>query len=223
MDEQDGAGLILSHGGIAPAAMLGEWLDERAIPSVVHDVAAGALPALGGAGFVVSLGAEESARDEELAWVAAEVELLRAAVAADVPVLGICFGGQALSIALGGAVDHADRPQIGWFELDGEELGAGPWFHWHYEQLSVPPGARLLARSPVGPAAFRHGRHLGVQFHPEASPAVIAQWARSSSRLGELGIDADELVSESEERAPDARAAAWRLFEQWWALANTSR
>src|SRR5271154_5494896 len=106
-------GLILSHGGVAPAAMLGDWLDARGIPFGVWDVAAGPLPALDGAGFVVSLGAEEAARDEQLAWVAGEVALLRAAVAADVPVLGICFGGQALSIALGGAVDHADRPQIG--------------------------------------------------------------------------------------------------------------
>jgi GMP synthase-like glutamine amidotransferase len=217
------AGLILSHGGISPAAMLGEWLEERAIPSVVYDVAAGPLPALDGAAFVVSLGAEESARDEQLAWVAGEVELLRAAVAAEVPVLGICFGGQALSIALGGAVERANRPQIGWFELEGAELGPGPWFHWHYEQFSVPPGAQLLARSPIGPAAFRHGRHLGVQFHPEVTPAVIARWARDSSRLGELGIDADHLVSDSERRAPDARAAAWRLFGEWWELANVPR
>ncbi|HET6505585.1 MAG TPA: type 1 glutamine amidotransferase, partial [Baekduia sp.] len=186
----------------------------------VWDATTGSLPALDGAGFVVSLGAEESARDERLPWVAAEVELLRAAIAAELPVLGVCFGGQALSIALGGDVDHAERPQIGWLAIDGDELEHGPWFHWHYEQLSVPPGAQLLARSPVGPAAFRAGRHLGMQFHPEVTTAVIADWVRSSSRLRELGIDADELLAESERRSPAARAAAWLLFDEWWALAT---
>ena len=54
--------------------------------------------------FVASLGSERSATDAATRWVAEEIDLLRAAIAAEVPVLGLCFGGQALSIALGGEV-----------------------------------------------------------------------------------------------------------------------
>ena len=208
-------GLILSHGDLGPAALLAEWLDERGRPYAVHDISSGAVPALGDAPFVASLGSEESANDASLAWVAGELELLREAVAAEVPVLGLCFGGQALSLALGGQVSRAASPQVGWFELSGE-VAPGPWFHWHYEQLEVPPGAHELARSPVGPAAFRKGPHVGVQFHPEVTPEVVAGWARSTEELAKLGIDPAALVEETRERAAQARPHAFELFDTWW-------
>lgn len=211
-------GLILSHGDEAPAALLEEWLDEHGCEYVVHDAKDAPLPRLDGFSFVASLGSVSSANASDPPWVAAEIELLREAVAADVPVLGVCFGGQALSIALGGEVVAARRPQIGWYEVAGEdgELPSGPWFHWHYEQLAVPPGGRALAHSEVGPAAFRHGPHLGLQFHPEVTLEVIASWSRSGAELAKLGLDAGALLAESERQLPRARADAWRLFEAWW-------
>ena len=209
------AGLILSHGDLGPAALLGEWLEERGRPFEVHDVSKAPVPALGDAPFVASLGSEESANDASLAWIATELALLREAVASDVPVLGLCFGGQALCLALGGEVSTAAPPQIGWFEISGE-IAPGPWFHWHYEQLSVPPGARELARSAAGPAAFRTGPHLGVQFHPEVTADVVADWSRSVEELAALGIDPAALVEETRRRAPRARPHAFELFDAWW-------
>ena len=173
------------------------------------------MPALGDAPFVASLGSEQSANDASLEWVAGELALLREAVAADVPVLGLCFGGQALCLALGGEVSRASSPQVGWFELAGE-IAPGPWFHWHYEQLAVPPGARELARSPAGPAAFAKGPHMGVQFHPEVTPEVVAGWSRSTEELATLGIDPAALVAETRARAPQVRTAAFELFDSWW-------
>jgi GMP synthase-like glutamine amidotransferase len=208
-------GLILSHGDLGPAALVGEWLAERGRRYEVHNVASGPLPALAQAPFVVSLGSEESVNDERLAWVAGELALLREAVAADVPVLGLCFGGQALSRALGGQVTPAAPAQVGWIEIAGE-LPAGPWFHWHYEQLSVPPGACELARSPAGPSAFRSGPHLGVQFHPEVTADVVADWSRSERELAALGIEPAALVAESRRQAARARGAAFELFDSWW-------
>ncbi len=208
-------GLILSHGDLGPAALLGEWLEERGRRYEVHDVSVAPVPALGEAPFVASLGSEQSANDAGLAWVASEIALLRDALAADVPVLGLCFGGQALSLALGGEVVRAQPPQIGWFEVSGE-IAPGPWFHWHYEQLSVPPGARELARGAAGPAAFARGRHLGVQFHPEVTAEVVADWSRSEEELAKLGIDPAALVEETRRRAPQARPQAFALFDGWW-------
>jgi GMP synthase-like glutamine amidotransferase len=211
-------GLILSHEREAPVGLLAEWLEEHGCPYEVHDVTSAPMPALGEHTFVASLGAEESARASDPPWVAAEIELLRAAIGAGIPVLGLCFGGQALSIALGGSVAPAPKPQVGWFELSerAEGIPAGPWFHWHYEQLTVPPGAQPLAHSEAGPAAFRHGPHLGLQFHPEVTLEVIASWARSEGTLATLGIHPQELRAESERRAPLARRHAWELFGLWW-------
>jgi GMP synthase-like glutamine amidotransferase len=211
-------GLILSHGNEAPAALLEEWLAEHGCDYVVHDVTAEPLPGLDGFAFVASLGSVQSATKIDPMWVPAEIALLREAIEAEVPVLGVCFGGQALSLALGGQVAPAARPQIGWFELSErvDEVPLGPWFHWHYEQLSVPPGAELLAHSEAGPAAFRHGRHLGLQFHPEVTLEVIASWARSEAELEKLGVSPDELRAQSEVLAPLARRHAWDLFGLWW-------
>ena len=211
-------GLILSHGEDGPAGLLGEWLTEHGRSYEVHDLTEMPVPALGDYTFVASLGSERSATDAATSWVAPEIDLLRGAIAAEVPVLGLCFGGQALSIALGGEVVRAEPPQIGWFELSdhAERVPSGPWFHWHYEQLSVPPGGVALARSAAGPAAFRHGRHLGLQFHPEVTLEMIAAWSRSGEALAEVGVSAEDLRAESERHAPLARRHAWNLFEFWW-------
>jgi GMP synthase-like glutamine amidotransferase len=211
-------GLVLSHEDEGPIGLLGDWLTEHGCRFEVHDITAAAPPPLERYDFVVSLGSSHSATDTQRPWVAAEIALLREAVAAQVPVLGLCFGGQALSIALGGEVAAAAKPQIGWFELAErvEGIPAGPWFHWHYEQLSVPPGGAPLAQSDAGPAAFRHGRHLGLQFHPEVTVEIITSWARSGEELAKLGISPQELLAESERRTLLARGHAWELFGLWW-------
>lgn len=219
MDSSETAvGLVLSHEDEGPIGLLGDWLTEHGRGFDVCDVTRAPLPALDGYDFVASLGSSHSATDSQRAWVAAEIALLREAVAAEVPVLGLCFGGQALSIALGGDVVPAAKPQIGWFGLaqSADGIPVGPWFHWHYEQLSVPPGGQPLAHSEAGPAAFRHGRHLGLQFHPEVTVEIIASWARSEAELTKLGIRREALLSESEQRAALARTHAWELFRLWW-------
>jgi GMP synthase-like glutamine amidotransferase len=215
-------GLVLQHGVLGPPGLLGEWLGARAIPYVVHEAWARPLPDPAGFRFVASLGSERSVRDSEPAWVPAELEAVRAAVAADVPVLGLCFGGQALSAALGGGVDRLPRCEIGWIAVEPAAAGsrrvpAGPWLHWHDDLLRVPPGAEPLAHSPAGPAAFSHGRHLGVQFHPEVTPEIVDGWARADDDLGARGVTREELADQSALHAAAARDAAFTLFDDWWA------
>jgi GMP synthase-like glutamine amidotransferase len=211
-------GLILTHGDEAPPALLAEWLSERGCAYELHDATRSRLPALAPYDLVASLGSTASARSREPAWVPAELALLRAAIASDIPVLGLCFGGQALSIALGGEVVRAAAPRIGWYEVKDavEDVPAGPWFHWHYEQLRLPPGAQALARGQTGTAGFRHGRHLGLQFHPEVTLEVIEQWCRSEAELERAGVNAERLLADSAVLAPAARRHAWELFELWW-------
>ena len=101
------------------------------------------------------------------AAIAAEIELVRRRVEQDKPLLGICFGGQLLSQALGGEVTRQDAAHIAWEtpETDVEELRA-PWVLLHNDAFTVPPGAELLAEADHAPIAFRHVRAWGVQLHP---------------------------------------------------------
>jgi GMP synthase-like glutamine amidotransferase len=210
--------LIFQHGRLGPPDRVAEWLDERGLPFVVHRAGSDTPAAVGDFSFLVSLGAEESAAGSEPAWVPAEVAMLRDAVDAGVPVLGLCFGGQALSLALGGGVDRLARPEIGWFALesvDGGGVPAGPWLMWHNEQLRVPPGGVELARSPAGPAAFVCGPHLGVQFHPEVDVKRVRSWAEEDQQLADLGLTVEDLVAAAEQHAPATRDQAFAMFD-WW-------
>lgn len=84
------------------------------------------------------------------------------------------------------------------------------------------PGAQELARSPRAPQAFRHGPHLGVQFHPESTIEIVQGWARlDQERLALHGIDDGEaLVESGRSHAEAAREAAFTLFDAFWERAR---
>jgi GMP synthase-like glutamine amidotransferase len=210
-------GLILQHGPAGPPDILGEWLEERGIPYEVHHAWEAPPPPVEGRAFLASLGSPSSAVNGAPAWVAGELDAMRRAVAADVPVLGLCFGGQTLALALGGGLEPAPEPEIGWLSVESEDdsVPPGPWAQYHYEIIRLPPGARELARTPAGPAAFRAGPHTGTQFHPEVTPERMSIWAR----MAELppGITPELIDEQGARHGAAAREQAWRLFDGWWA------
>jgi GMP synthase-like glutamine amidotransferase len=217
-------GVVLHNEDVAPPALLEDWLRERGFSyRTVRTWESGVPDDPREFGWVAALGASDSATQSEPVWIPDEIEFLRRAVDADVPVLGVCFGGQALSLALGGEISHADPLSWGWFEIETEEpdlVPQGPWLHFNYEIFSVPVGATPLARSPAGPGAFRLGPHLGIQFHPEVTPAIVDRWAESeAAQLAELGIEREDLRARGDRLAPQAARQAFRLFDAWRLMA----
>jgi len=149
--------LVLEHEPDAPAGHLGDVLAQRGVAVEVHRPRADPAPPVGEFDLVVALGSEAAAYDDAIPWVPGVVALLRGALAARVPVLGICFGAQALARALGAEVRRADRPEIGWYEIATDDpalVPAGPWLQWHYDTFAVPDGALELARSAAAPQAY---------------------------------------------------------------------
>ena len=137
-------------------------------------------PDVDGIDLVVPFGSVWSVHDPDLErHVAAEQRFLRAADGAGVPVFGVCFGAQQLAAALGGAVQRLDAPEIGWHTVrtDAPEVvPAGPWMQFHFDHLTPPPGARVLAVTDACVQAFTVGPHTAVQFHPEVTPAIVDFW-----------------------------------------------
>ncbi len=216
---RNGRGLILQHGDHGPPAILADWLDGRDIAYEVHATWREELPDPAAYGWIATLGSEHTPGDDRApAWVGAEVRFLRRALDADMPVLGLCFGGQALALAGGGGVRRSDPPEIGWLEIETEDpalVPRGPWLHYHYDQLEPPGEASVVARAPAGPAAFVLGRSLGLQFHPESTPTIAAGWARLDAKLSEA--EAEQLAVAGAAAAAGAERAARRLFDAWWA------
>lgn len=210
--------LVIQHEQPTPGGYIHQWLEERGAEQDVYridveerDVSARDY------GMIVSLGSEFAAFDDSIPWIEKEKQLLLEAARAEVPVLGICFGGQLLARVLGGDSFRSEIAEIGWLPVRSQDPGLvtdGPWFQWHFDSFTAPPGARLLADSIAGPQAFTVGGSLGVQFHPEVTPEIMDAWVVAyRHELDQEGVDPDRLLSETHDRAERSRAAAWRLFD----------
>ena len=212
--------LIIQHEAATPPGLMTAWLaeqsaevdtlridiDERLADPRKYDL-------------IVSLGSEFAAFDDSISWVPKEAFLFEDALDADVPILGLCFGGQMLARVLGARGYRSDRSEIGWLPVRTKDpglIGEGPWFQWHFDTFEPPPGARIVADTDVGPQAFLAGRSLGLQFHPEVTREIMEQWVRAyPHELKAEGVDPKGLLAETRRRAAEARRATWRLFDSF--------
>jgi GMP synthase-like glutamine amidotransferase len=213
--------LVVQHEEATPPGLVTEWLAHHGIEAdeVRIDLATEDVDPTGH-DLVVSLGAEFAAFDDHLPHVPREGRLMRRALDAGVPVLGLCYGGQLLARVLGGEVFRSDVAEIGWLPVrttDAELVSEGPWFQWHFDCFTLPPGAELVAESDVGPQAFVSGRSLGLQFHPEVTPEIMDDWVRVyRHELDAEGVDPDAILAATAANAERNSAAAWRLLERFF-------
>lgn len=183
--------LFLRHHDEDDPGLVGAALERRGfIVDVLHVDDDTARVDLTDVDVLAVLGSKWSVYDHDKvgAWLDAELDAIRAADRRGVAVLGICFGAQALCVAMGGRVEPAPTLELGWVDLEGapsDGIPAGPWFQFHSDQCLPPVTASVLARNDVGVQAFRLGRHLGVQFHPELDAGQLSRW---------LAAGADDVV-----------------------------
>lgn len=170
--------------------------------------------------------------NDPLGWIGESLALIRAAVAAGVPVLGHCLGGQLMAKALGGEVTLNPVKEIGWGAVSAVpgpaaehwlgEVEGFTAFHWHGETFSIPPGAdRLLASAHCANQAFAVGPHLALQCHVEMTAAMIAEWARhgaaeiSRRRPQDAIQTGEEMRLATPTHLPQMQAVAERLYGRW--------
>jgi GMP synthase (glutamine-hydrolysing) len=212
--------LVVQNEEASPGGHIDRWLDEEGarVEVLRIDVEEGEVEPRD-YDLLIPLGSEFPAYDESRPFVQRSKVLLERAVEADVPILGVCFGGQLLASVLGGKAYRAAESEIGWIPVrtrDPELVSEGPWFQWHFDTFSTPPGATLIAETDAGPQAFVAGRHLGVQFHPEVTPEIMDGWVRTyRHELDDEGVDPDALLEETRRRAEDSREASRRLMRRY--------
>jgi len=173
---------------------------------------------------LVPMGAPWGAWDDDRIgnWLLPELQWLRDADDAGVPVLGLCFGGQLLARAHGGSVATAPDHEIGWTSIwteDPDLVGEGPWFEFHYDRWTLPAGATEIARTARASQAFTLRRNLGVQFHPELSADMLMGWYNSPGDARSLvahdGQDPDILLAHTRAMEPAARSRARGLVDSF--------
>lgn len=186
--------LLLQPSDVDPAERLADWLTDAGAELTVCRPACDGVPeSPDGFAGVVCMGGEMGAGDDaEHPWLAEVRWLLARTVAQQLPVLGVCLGGQLLATATGGAVRRGvDGPEAGTLLVAKRDAAAhDPLFaevpltpdviQFHNDEIHrLPPGATLLASSPKYPnQAFRVGvAGYGLQFHIETSPAIVLSWA----------------------------------------------
>ncbi|RKN12019.1 type 1 glutamine amidotransferase [Streptomyces radicis] len=200
--------LVVQHTPGGGPGRWGAWLAEGGLDlRVVRPYAGEPLPdRLEHAALLVLGGAYLPDDDARAPWLATARGLVRDALDREIPMVGICLGGQMLATVAGGAVQpEYGEPEFGSTRLTlRAEAADDPLFHGlpahppaienHVDAIvRLPEGARWLARSERCPyQAFRVGTAAwGVQFHPESSPERIALW--SAERLERHGVDREEL------------------------------
>lgn len=222
---------ILIAGEPVPAALAARGSFGRIIREAVGEAwqgpwaevdARAALPSWDAFSGMLISGSAANVPDRE-AWVLEVERYLAEAVAAGLPIFGICFGHQLLGQALGGLVTRNPRGrEIGTVSL--EVFADDPLFAESTSPLSVnmthvdsvvrlPPGARVLARTALdeNAAVYFGQRAWGVQFHPEMDAEVLRHYlaARGGAMRGE-GLDPGAVEVEARD-TPDSRALLQRF------------
>lgn len=186
--------LVVQPDAADPLDRFEAWLQQSGIRvEIVRPYAGDVVPRTLAADGLIVLGGKMSSNDDaDHPWLEDIRALQRDAVAHDLPLLGICLGGQLLAQALGGKVVPGSQGiEAGVVSVEVLEAatddplfgGLGPRFpvaSMHGDMIdALPDRSILLCSSADYPhQAFRAApRAWGVQFHPEIAPTTYAVWA----------------------------------------------
>ena len=138
-------------------------------------------------GYIIT-GSPASVHDP-LDWIAKLKRLIQELHAAEVPLVGLCFGHQAVALSLGGRVGRNPggwRLGIATTHFNGKKSYMQPFaptldlYAAHNEQVTqLPPGAELLGGEAFCPnASCAIGGHvLTTEYHPEFTPDFLGALA----------------------------------------------
>lgn len=215
--------LVLRHEPFEHLGHFAASLDENQVPYRYHEMGE-PLPNERHSGLII-LGGPMSANDD-LPGLRDEIRLIEGTLKEELPVLGICLGSQLIARALGARVYRNAQLEIGWERVLLTE--AGRWdavfegiesgemfFHWHGETFDLPEGASWLAYSEkTRHQAYRYGENVyGIQFHPEITAEMIADWCVQPVNCGDVAA-----VGVVDSTAYDTRGVSRKIVQSWLKL-----
>ncbi len=232
--------IALQHVACETPGLIGDALARAGVAvDLVRTFAGEPVPRdLGDAAGLLVMGGPMSVYEaDRLPHLRDELALLERALAAGVPILGVCLGSQLLAAALGARVAPGPRKEIGWFPVSlTDEAASDPlWrgvprelvgYHWHGDRFDLPRGAVALASSALTPVqAFRHGEHAyGILFHMEVNARIVADMvATFAGELAAERLDGTAIVREAATRLDDIGEIARTVYDRFAAAVVARR
>jgi len=200
--------LVIRHLDIEPAALIADTLEAAGHQlTTIHLDRGDIIPAATGFDGIIIMGGPQSANDDT-DYILAELAWLKKAIAAVIPILGICLGAQMIAKAAGADIFTSPVRELGWFPVyHTDKTASDPLFRhlpdaltvfqWHGETFSFTDAMTAVAMHPNVPAqAFRLGKsQYGLQFHVEVNESIIEAWiGYGENERNDLGIDGLRLL-----------------------------
>lgn len=168
--------------------------------------------------------------NDDLPWIADSLALIREAMTANLPVMGICLGGQLMAKAMGATISTNPKPEFGWLpvqtistELTHDWLHDIPAsfdaFHWHGETFSLPEGAeRILASDACINQSFVTGNSIAMQCHIEMTEDLVRDWAKNNTDLpppADTIQSREAMLVDLQEKVRALQNVSNNLFSYW--------
>lgn len=168
--------------------------------------------------------------NDDLPWISGSLALIREAIAANLPVMGICLGGQLMAKAMGATISQNPTSEFGWLpvqtvstDLTRDWLRDIPTnfdaFHWHGETFSLPEGAeRVLTSDACANQGFVLGNSIAMQCHVEMTEDLVRDWAENNTDLpppAETIQTREAMVVNLQEKVRALQNVANNLFSYW--------
>ncbi|HYP74035.1 MAG TPA: gamma-glutamyl-gamma-aminobutyrate hydrolase family protein [Microbacterium sp.] len=140
-----------------------------------------------------------------------DLEIAAAAIAAGVPILGVCRGLQVLNVAFGGTLVE-DLPASGVRHTPGDDGCGGLQWTWH--PVAVAAGSRLRAQTDADEIAVASGHHQAIRALGAGlvATAVADDGVIEAVEHETLPVIAVQWHPEAEGTAPELAAAPFAAF-----------
>lgn len=223
---------IVCHADCEPSSYLCSYFEKnnisyKKINAIKDDIKSLDLTAV--AGFVF-LGGPYSVYDH-YPWLKNELQLIQEAIDKGILIMGVCFGAQLVSQALGAKVSKADQMEIGWhmIQTDISQLDhLHPLnleknfevFEWHEDVFSIPKGAVPIFRGINHEnQGYLLGKILVMQFHLEMTEHMVNEWLGQYYHCipepSQSVQDSQQITERLNERLDNLHAHADKIYD-WW-------
>ncbi len=223
---------IICHADCEPSAYLCTYLDKKNISYkkfnvINNDITTLDLSAIAG---MIFMGGPYSVYDIH-PWLDDEIKFIQQAIEKDLLIMGVCFGAQLISKALGAKVSMAEHMETGWHEIvfdDSQLSGFEPLkldntfevFEWHEDEFSIPDGAiPIFSGHNRENQGYVYGKVLAMQFHLEMTEHLVYEWLERYhgciTKPSHYVQSPEQVTERLNERLDSLHALADKIYD-WW-------